>query len=147
MSNILAFDFGLKRIGVAVGQSVTQTASPLSILPAKEGKPDWDLVARLIDEWQPKCLVVGIPLSMNGEDTHATKPAKRFAGRLYGRFHLPVYGVDERLTSRAAHDLLDEKPWIGRKHHQAIDDLAAKSILDTWMSQGDESECLFSWKN
>lgn len=147
MGNILAFDFGLKRIGVAVGQTVTQSASPLKILPAKEGKPDWQQVAQLIDEWQPDCLVVGIPLTMTGDDTHATEPAKRFGGRLYGRFHLPVYGVDERLTSRAAHDSLEEKPWLNRKHHQAIDDLAAKSILDTWMSQAGEPKCLMSWKN
>ena len=106
MSTIIGFDFGTKSIGVAVGQSVTGTASPLSALKAKDGIPNWDAIEQLFKEWQPERLVVGLPLNMDGSEQPLTQRAKKFGNRLHGRFGLPVSFQDERLTSTAAREEL-----------------------------------------
>lgn len=105
----LAFDFGSKRIGVAFGQSLTGTAQALPILRSRDGIPDWDEVAKLIDTWQPDVLIVGQPYNMDGSDSELLVRAEKFARRLHGRFHLPCYGIDERLSSVAAGELLGSK--------------------------------------
>ena len=84
----MGFDFGTQKIGIAIGQTVTQTASPLPDLPAKDGQPKWDAVASLIKEWQPDAFVVGIPLNEDGSDNALSKRARKFANRLHGRFGL-----------------------------------------------------------
>jgi len=121
---LLAFDFGFARIGVAVGQTVTRTASPLTILKARDGIPDWDQVAALVATWQPAALVVGLPINMDGTDNHVTPRARKFANRLSGRYRIPVHLVDERLTTREARNAAP-----GRER---IDDIAATLILETW---------------
>src|SRR5437868_4556129 len=88
---VLGFDFGTKRIGVAVGQSLTRTARPLAMLKAKEGSPDWNEVARVIAEWKPDALVVGFPLNMDGTEQPLTHRARHFAEQLELHFQLPVY--------------------------------------------------------
>lgn len=124
---LLAFDFGNKRIGVAVGQTLTGTATALATIPMRQQKPDWDAVSRLIREWQPDALVVGIPLTMDGDIQLMTKRAKGFARKLEGRYHLPVYGVDERLSSHAARERL--------RSTRDVDPEAARIILETWLSE------------
>ncbi|RMF19924.1 MAG: Holliday junction resolvase RuvX [Gammaproteobacteria bacterium] len=136
---VLAFDFGLKRIGVAVGQSVTGTASPETILSARDGQPDWHEVAALLETWQPQQLVVGLPLNMDGTDTSITPNARKFAKRLHGRFGLPVDLVDERLTTREVRHELDLRG--GRRQSVTrVDALAAVVILESWFAQQAEKE-------
>lgn len=96
---VLGFDFGLKYIGVAVGQSITQTASPLETLLAKDGIPNWEDIQILITRWQPTELIVGVPLNMDGSTQRMTHCAKRFIHRLQDYYKLPVHEVDERLSS------------------------------------------------
>src|SRR5580700_8550565 len=101
---LLGFDFGMKRIGVAVGQTVTQSARPLETLQANQGVPSWDKLDKLMKAWQPDALVVGIPLNMDGTEQPLTQAAQQFADALQERFQLPVYGVDERLSTKDARE-------------------------------------------
>jgi putative Holliday junction resolvase len=129
---LLAFDYGKRRIGVAVGNELTRSASTLTTLPAREGQPDWAAVQRLIDEWQPDALVLGMPYTLDAAEHVLTQAVKRFGNRLQGRYNLPVYYVDERLSSLEAERLL--KQGSGRKFKEKglIDQLAAQLILQTW---------------
>ncbi len=120
---VIAFDYGLKRIGVAVGQSVTGTSSPLTILKARDGIPDWSAVGALFSEWAPDKVVVGYPLNMDGTTSDMANRAAKFARRLTGRFNVVTELADERLTSYEAGRSIDGAP---------IDDVAATIILDSW---------------
>ncbi|MDN7125240.1 Holliday junction resolvase RuvX [Pseudidiomarina sp. 1APP75-32.1] len=135
MSQLLGFDFGTHNIGVAVGQTITGTASPLAALKAKDGQPDWHKVQVLINEWQPQCLVVGLPLNMDGTEQPVTELARKFANRLHGRFGLPVHLQDERLTTVAAKEELFERGGFRQLSKDKIDSAAAQLILEDYMSQ------------
>ena len=124
-SIIMGFDYGTHRIGVAIGQRVTQTASPLAILKARQGQPNWSEIEALIIEWQPEAFVVGLPLHMDDEPSDLSVQAEKFARRLTGRFNLPHTMVDERLSSVEAKNL---------SAGDAIDDIAAVLILETYLS-------------
>jgi putative holliday junction resolvase len=130
---ILAFDFGLRRIGVAVGQAITLSANPLPVLIAERGEPKWDQIAQLIAQWQPGALLVGLPFKMNGGEQAISFAARKFAVELQKRFQLPVHLVDERLTTREAKRRLVESG-IKLKDYP-IDSYAAKLILESWMTQ------------
>jgi len=134
---VLGFDYGRTRIGVAVGQTVTRTASPIATLPATNGQPDWDQVAALIAEWQPSALVVGLPVNMDGTPGTTTEAAQRFARQLEGRYRLPVHWIDERLSSRAAEERLADSPLSKkrRRDKRAVDAIAAQIILETWLNE------------
>lgn len=135
---LLGFDYGLKRIGVAVGQELTGTASPVKTLHLTGGQVDWKAIEQLIDEWQPDALIVGLPLNMDGSEHEMTAAARRFGRRLHGRFDLPIYEVDERLSSIAAEERLQEGAGRrGRKrgHSERIDQEAAQIILQTWLNE------------
>ncbi len=95
----LGFDFGFKRIGVAVGQQLTCSASPLPTLDAKLGVPNWDIVKKLVDQWRPSELIVGLPTCIDGSEQYTTPAARGFARQLRKRFSLPVHLVDERLST------------------------------------------------
>lgn len=123
---VLAFDFGLRHIGVAVGQDVTDTATPLATISASERGPRWNDVARLIEHWQPVRLLVGLPLNMDGSESEMSRQARVFADELERRFELPVTMVDERLTTFAANQI---EP--GSSH-----ELAAVIIAQSWLRQG-----------
>ena len=132
---ILAFDYGEKRIGVAVGQAVTGTANPIDALPAKGGEPDWQRVEALLNEWQPAFVVVGLPLNMDDTEQLLTKRAKKFANRIHGRFGIAVKLIDERLSSVAAREeLFEQEGYRGLQKH-SIDSLAACHILETWFRE------------
>lgn len=128
---VLAFDFGEKRVGVAVGECELRSASPLTTFDAETNDARWSAVARLIDEWKPVVLVVGLPLSPDGVAHDMTARAQRFARQLEGRYRLPVMLQDERYTSAEADSLLrDEqgmRDWRSRK--QKLDAHAAQLIL------------------
>jgi putative holliday junction resolvase len=131
MPTLLGFDYGTAKIGVAVGQTLTATASPLVTLRAVQQRPDWDAIGRLITEWQPAALVVGLPFNMDDSEAEVAPRARRFAHQLEGRYRLPVHLVDERLTSKEAAHQLGRKP----KRIEELDALAAKLILETWLSE------------
>lgn len=130
---ILAFDFGLRNIGVAAGNALLRTAEPVTVLRAREGAPDWELVARLIAEWRPDLLLVGDPLNLDGSDSELCALARRFARRLHGRTGIAVEMVDERLSSREAREALRER---AGKRRDRVDAVAAQVILHTWLSDG-----------
>lgn len=130
---LLGFDYGTRKIGVAVGQELTGTSSPVTVLRHAGGDPDWAAIARLIEQWRPDGLVVGIPLNMDGSEQPMTSAARRFARRLAGRYGLPVHEADERLSSRAAADLIHE-PGAGARSRRGLDEVAAHVILQTYMS-------------
>jgi len=128
----LGFDFGTAKIGIAVGQTFTGTASPITTLRSVNQKPDWEGIAKLIGEWRPQALVVGVPIPMDGdEESEVAGRARRFARQLEGRFRLPVHLVDEKLTSREAWSRLDRYP----KKIEQLDSIAAKLILETWFCE------------
>jgi len=126
----MSFDFGTKKIGVAVGQSVTGTATPIKILMARDGIPNWQEVKALIEEWKPCHLVVGLPLNMDDSESEMSVRAEKFARRLTGRFNIPHSTIDERLSSIEARELADDQ--------KALDAVAAKLILETWFRESDQ---------
>ena len=134
---LLAFDFGTRRIGVAVGQTLTGTATALGTLPTKAGAPDWPAVDTCIARWSPTRLLVGLPYNMDGSETTTTAACRAFGQALSRRTGLPVDHVDERLTSTAAYDELRSERRSGararRIRPQDIDATAARLILETWM--------------
>lgn len=135
---ILGFDFGLRRIGVAVGQSATCTASSLETV-SNGDKPDWAAIERLISEWRPALLLVGLPLGPGGEETDMSKMARSFGLALQRRFSLPVTYADERLSSRAAEDRFAELRSQGqmrRKDARRLDAMAAQIIVEHWLQSG-----------
>lgn len=129
----LGFDFGYKRIGVAVGQLLTCSASPLSTLGAQLGVPDWNAVAKVIAEWTPQALIVGIPTCIDDRELYTTSAARRFAKELYKRFALPVHLVDERLSTVAAREQLFAQGGYRKIKRTEVDSIAACVILEQWL--------------
>ena len=133
---ILAFDFGERRIGVAIGNTGTRTATAVGVLPAR-GTPDWEAVTRCVRQWSPDRAVVGLPYNMDGSETVLTAACRQFAAELSKRYQLPVDLVDERLTSSAAQaDLRDARRSGARRRRvrrEDIDANAARLILETWL--------------
>ena len=132
---ILGFDFGMKRIGTAVGQTLTRSATPLKTLNAKEGIPAWNEVADLIHIWRPHILVVGLPLNMDGSEQAITKAAKKFGQALRERFSLPVESIDERLSSVDARARLYAEGGYRGIRKGDIDSFAAQVIVETWIME------------
>ena len=132
---LLGFDYGKKRIGVAVGQKLTATATPAETLHSSNDQPDWAGIARLIETWRPQALVVGLPLHMDGTEHALTEAAREFGRELEQRFDLPVHLIDERLTSIEAGHLLAGTTKNARRRKADIDKVAAQLILETWLSQ------------
>ena len=130
---VIGFDFGMKRIGVAIGQTVSMHASPLKTLRAKDGVPNWDEVASLIKEWQPSELIVGIPINLDGSNQLVTFAAKKFSKKLIHRFKLPVHGEDERFTTIEARSLLFDKGGYRSIEKSEIDSIAAVIITEQWL--------------
>jgi putative Holliday junction resolvase len=131
LQTLLGFDFGRQRIGVAVGQQVTGTATALATLISRDGQPDWESISALLRTWCPDALVVGLPVTADGHETELTRAIGRFVRQLEGRFHLPVHTVDERLSSReAASQCADAGAGRGGP---GIDALAARIILQNWL--------------
>lgn len=127
---LLAFDAGRHRIGVAVGERMLGTGRALEVLRARQGQPDWQRVAGLIQHWKPDALVIGVPRHADGTDSDSTALARKLAGRLHGRFGLPVYEVDERLSSHEAAERRHSRG--GTDSDAPLDDEAAAVILETW---------------
>lgn len=133
----LAFDYGRKRIGVATGQELAATTKPLATIQVANNKPDWAHIERLMKEWQPNVLIIGLPMNMDGTEHEMSKAARRFSKQLHGRFGLPIELVDERLTSIEAEEIITEARRSGRikrsKSKTSIDQVAAEIILKNWL--------------
>lgn len=134
---ILAFDFGLRRIGVAVGQQVTASASPLGCVANGERGPDWAAIAALVHDWQPARIIVGIPLNVDGTPASLTARVVEFASE-FGRFDLPVETEDERYSSLEAEARLRSERaqgLRGRINKDMIDSAAATLIAERWLAR------------
>jgi len=131
-STVLCFDFGEQRIGVAVGEHLLANASPLTIIANESNEVRFDAITKLIKEWQPKLLIVGLPLSVDGTETKVTQLCKKFARRLNGRFNIPVIMVDERYSSVEASDRLNQIGIKGRAQKAMLDQVAAQTILQSY---------------
>lgn len=134
----LGFDFGYKRIGVAVGQEITASARPLTTLAAKQGIPDWSLVKKLIDEWRPLALIVGLPTCIDDSEQYTTGAAKGFARQLRKRFGVTVHLVDERLSTVEARAQLFAEGGYRKIQNTQIDSVAACIILEQWLQHPSE---------
>ena len=132
---ILAFDFGLRRIGVAVGQFTTLTATSLETV--RNGKePDWAAIDRLVKEWKPARFLLGLPLNSDGQETAMSRASRQFAKRLQTRYSLPIHFQDERLSSQAAQARFIEMRAQGglkKKHARNLDAMAAQIFLENWL--------------
>lgn len=133
----LGFDFGYKRIGVAVGQKLTGTASPLPTLKAIEGVPRWEQIEVLIQKWSPNALIVGYPTKADGTKLYTTKPAKKFADMLESKFNLPVFLVDERLSTVEARSQLFAEGGYRKIQKSEVDSMAACIILEQWLQHSE----------
>ena len=136
LQTLLGFDFGVQRIGVAVGQELTGTASALTTLRARDGNPDWNMVSELIRTWRPDALVVGFPLHADGSESNLTRRVKRFIKQLEDRYKLPVHPMDERLSSYAAAQERGEGSHILKS--RGTDAVAAREILQSWLQSTHE---------
>lgn len=132
---LLAFDFGTRRIGIAVGNTLLRRASPLSTIDDERTETRFAAIAALLDEWQPSALVVGLPSNDDGTPHELTALCRRFANRLKGRFKLPTILLDERYTSIAASAQLDEEGIHGMKQKSLIDQYAAQQILQAYFDE------------
>ena len=132
---LLGFDFGTKRIGVAVGNSISCTARPLTTLHGENNVQRFAAIAELIREWGPSALVVGLPSHDDGTPHELTRLCRRFAQRLKGRFNLPTILVDERYTSTAASSQLAEMGIRGIKQKPLLDQVAAQQILQAYFDE------------
>ncbi len=131
----LGFDFGYKRIGVAIGQRLTGHARPLSTLNAISGVPNWALVQALIDAWQPAAFIVGLPTCIDGKELYTTGAARGFARQLRKKFNIPVHLVDERLSTVEARAQLFAEGGYRKLKTSEIDSLAACIILEQWLQE------------
>lgn len=137
MSNIktvLAFDYGLRNIGLAQGNRLSNTAQELKPLKAKDGIPNWDEIKKILEEWQPDLVVVGLPLNMDDSESELSKRARKFANRLHGRFGVAIEMMDERLSSFEAKEEASERGQLGNYSKQPIDSIAARLILESWLA-------------
>jgi putative Holliday junction resolvase len=134
-STVLAFDFGERYLGVAIGNTLTRSAQPMDMIEATETDKRFAAIEALIKDWQPASLVVGLALSMDGTEHAMTARCRRFARQLEGRFRLPVSLVDERLTSASAEELLRQSGKGGRQHKHLAHSLSAQIILQAWLDE------------
>lgn len=131
---VLAFDYGTRRIGVAVGNEMLGSATALAPLPARNGIPEWQQIGQLLNEWQPDLLVVGLPLNMDGTESDMSRRARKFGNRLHGRFGKPVEVFDERGSTRAAKRIARDAGHRGNYRDDGVDGIAAQLILESFFA-------------
>ncbi len=124
---LLGFDFGMRRIGIAIGNTITNTAQPLLTIQAQDGIPNWDEIKDIIQQWAINAIVVGMPYNINGELQEITHAAKKFANRLKQKFKLPVHLIDERYTTKIAK--------TKKYKNKGVDSIAASILLQSWLNQ------------
>ena len=138
VKQLIAFDFGLRQIGVATGNRARAIASELTTLNAKEGKPNWNEIEQILKEWEPDLCLVGLPLNMDGSESELSTRARKFARQIEGRFGqnlgFKIEMVDERLSSFEAKELAKEGGHKGNYKAAPIDALAAKILVEQWLA-------------
>lgn len=132
---LLGFDYGLKNIGVAVGQELTRTANALTVIKARDGIPDWDEIQALIEEWKPQLLIVGMAHNLDGTEQRMTLASRKFGNRLNGRFNIPVEWQDECLTTFEALEYLGINSKLQAKKREDVDRISAQIILQSWLNE------------
>ena len=135
IKTLLAFDYGTQNIGVAVGQKITSSATSLAPLKAKDGVPDWSQIEKLIQDWKPDLVLVGLPLNMDDTESELSARARKFANRIHGRFGVKVEMEDERLTSFEAKGEVMSRGGSRDYKHNPIDSIAARLILESWLEK------------
>lgn len=135
IQTVLGFDYGIRRIGVATGQTITASATPLTTLNSIKQKPDWSTIGQLIEQWKPDALIVGLPTYLDGNHSEMTEKALKFSRQLEGRYNLTVYTVNEGLSSFEAEQALQQHKKIGQQNKQEIDKMAAAIIVQSWLEQ------------
>ncbi|CAL4325504.1 Putative pre-16S rRNA nuclease [Buchnera aphidicola (Eriosoma grossulariae)] len=131
---IIAFDFGTQNIGLAVGQKITLTAQPLTAIPSKNGDPNWDIIKKILFEWNPMIIIVGLPLNMDGSKQEITYRTEIFAQNLKNKFHFPVKLQDERLSTIEAKSILFQRYGFKSLIKNKIDSISAMIILESWLN-------------
>ncbi|MCL4112713.1 UNVERIFIED_CONTAM: hypothetical protein GTU68_052160 [Idotea baltica] len=134
LRSVIAFDYGNKNIGVATGQVITRQAQELCVLKAQNGVPNWTEVQSLIQEWKPDAIIVGLPINMDGSTSDMSSRAEKFSRRIHGRFNLPVYMQDERLTTYEAKLQNTTKNSANYKKNP-VDAIAAALLLESWLQE------------
>ncbi|MFW2374337.1 MAG: Holliday junction resolvase RuvX [Gammaproteobacteria bacterium] len=135
LQTVLGFDYGTRRIGVATGQTITASATPLTTISSINQKPDWAAIGQLIEQWKPDALIVGLPTYLDGSPSEMTEKALKFSRQLQGRYNLPVHTVNESLSSFEAEQALQQHKKIGQHNKQEIDKMAAAIIVQSWLEQ------------
>lgn len=133
----LGFDFGMKSIGLAFGQTISATATEIKPLKAINGAPNWQDLSRVIDEWQPDVFVIGLPLMPSGEKSEFCSRCERFGNRLNGRYNIPVHYMDERYSTLEAKSEAHHRGRRGSYRDAPVDSIAARLILETWLDTTD----------
>ncbi|TDJ25578.1 MAG: Holliday junction resolvase RuvX [Gammaproteobacteria bacterium] len=133
IETVIGFDYGTSWIGIAVGQTLTAQARPLSAIKSFKRSPNWEAISLLLSEWKPQKLIVGLPTSDYSETKYMTDKASRFSRQLHGRFHIDTQLIDERLTTREAYTIAIASG--KRKSKSEIDSLSAVLITETWLRE------------
>ena len=129
---IMAFDFGTQKMGMAVGQSLIESANPLALFPMKDGIPNWDELLKIVKQYQPSLFLVGLPLNMDDSESELSARSRKFARRLRHRTNIETLMVDERLTTREARDELGHYQAQGRAKKLSADSVAAALFIESW---------------
>lgn len=135
IKTLLAFDYGTKNIGIACGQLISGTANELAPLKAKDGVPDWAQVEKILNEWKPDLVLVGLPLNMDDSESELSARARKFANRLHGRFGVKVEMIDERLSSFEAKGEVMSRGGSRNYKNNPVDSIAARLILESWLER------------
>ena len=129
---IMAFDFGTQKMGMAVGQSLIESANPLALFPMKDGIPNWDELLKIVKKYQPSLFLVGLPLNMDDSESELSARSRKFARRLRHQTNIETLMVDERLTTREARDELGHYQAQGRAKKLSADSVAAALFIESW---------------
>ena len=129
---LMAFDFGTQKMGMAVGQSLIESASPLALFPMKDGIPQWDSLLKIVQQYQPDLFLVGLPLNMDDSESELSARARKFARRLRHQTNIETWMIDERLTTRMAREELQSYQAQGRGKKVSADSLAACLFIESW---------------
>ncbi len=132
---VLGFDYGKKRIGLATGQTITNSATPCKTIKQIDGNPDWQAIDAEIQQWKPQKLIVGMPYHTDGSENKMTAAARHFCYELKKRFKLPVFEVNEALSSQQAEEILKKNIKINKQNKHEIDRMAAAIIVQRWLDR------------
>ena len=139
---VFALDYGTKKMGVAVGQTLTRTAMGIAVIPVKQREPDWPQLDALVQRWKPGAFVIGMPYNMDGSDSPMSDAAKQFALTVSARYDKHCYSIDERLSTREAREITRENAErIGKKHNDRakVDAMAAQLLLESWFDMNPDA--------